>query len=171
MPQEIMLLIYVAIAFVVMLVLFNGIFYGAMFMAIPKKKLKKIMELAQLKEGMTVYDLGAGYGRIMLEAAKSGAQVTGYEIDKAKVFWIQQQIKMKMQYNAEILNENLLHADLSQCDVAFAYLSPPLMVKLGEAARIQMKKGAKIISVEHEVPNWQPTYKDPIDKIYIYTKQ
>jgi hypothetical protein len=44
------------------------------------------------------------------------------------------------------------------------------MQKLGEKAQQEMKVGARIISVEHQINNWKPTYADPIDKIFMYQK-
>jgi len=156
--------------FVAMLIIFNGVFYGAMYTRIPKRKLKKIIELGNLKEGMTVYDLGAGFGRIMLEAAKSGASVIGFEIDGVKCFWIRRQIKKGLVWNATIINGNLLNADFSKADLIYAYLSPPLMQKIGEKAKKELKRGARIISVEHPIRDWQATYTDSTDKIFIYQK-
>jgi len=172
--------------------IFNGLAYGAMYMRLDKKRLKKIMQLGRLKSNMTVYDLGAGFGRIMLEAAKSGATVVGYEIDPLKVFWINLQIEGRFhfrrllsqglteglahnpyKYDSEmvrtsIVRENLLHADLSKADVVYCYLAPTLMQKLGDKASQEMKHGSKIITVEHKIPTLKPFHDDPIDKIYVY---
>jgi len=172
--------------------IFNGLVYGAMYTRIDKKRLKKIMELGHLKSSMTVYDLGAGFGRIMLEASKSGATVVGYEIDPFKVFWINLQIEGKFhlhrlltdgltggllhnpyKYDSKmirtsIIRENLLHADLSKADVVYCYLAPGLMQKLGDKASQEMKHGSKIITVEHKISSLKPSHDDPIDKIYVY---
>jgi ribosomal protein L11 methylase PrmA len=169
-------------------VIFNGLAYGAMYTRIDKKRLKKIMELGKLNSHKTVYDLGAGFGRIMLEAAKSGATVVGYEIDPVKVWWINFQIEGKFHLNriitdgllhnpykydsemvtTSIIRDNLLNADLSKADVVYCYLAPTLMQKLGDKASQEMKPGSKIITVEHKIPALKPVYDDPIDKIYVY---
>jgi predicted RNA methylase len=175
-----------------MVLIFNGIVYGAMYTRIDKKRLRKIIELGKLKSSMIVYDLGAGFGRIMLEAAKSGATVVGYEVDPLKVCWINWQIETRFhlrrlttqgltegmwhnpyKYDAEavttsIVRDNLLHADLSKADVIYCYLFPGLMQKLGEKAKHEMKAGSKIITVEHKISALKPVYDDPIDKIYVY---
>jgi SAM-dependent methyltransferase len=172
--------------------IFNGLAYGAMYMRLDKKRLKKIIELGRLRTSMTVYDLGAGFGRIMLEAAKSGATVVGYEIDPLKVFWINLQIEGKFhlhrlmtdgmtgglahnpyKFDSEmirtsIIRKNLLDADLSKADVVYCYLAPTLMQKLGDKASQEMKHGSKIITVEHKIPALKPIHDDPIDKIYVY---
>jgi len=170
MSPELVLLVYLFLAVVLMIMIFNGIFYGAMYTKVPKRTLKKILALGKLDEGMTVYDLGAGFGRIMLAVAESGARTVGYEIDRAKVYWVQQQIKRKMLWNASIVHDNLLNADLSKCDVAYAYLSPPLMQKIGVKAQKEMRAGSRIISVEHKIPDWQPVYADENEKIFMYQK-
>ena len=172
--------------------IFNGLAYGAMYTRIDKKRLKKIMDLGRLKSSMTVYDLGAGFGRIMLEAAKSGATVVGYEVDPIKTFWINCQIDGRFhlhrlmtdgltggllhnpfKYEADmvrtsIIRDNLLNADLSKADVVYCYLAPGLMRRIGIKASQEMKPGSKIITVEHKIPALKPIHDDPIDKIYVY---
>jgi ribosomal protein L11 methylase PrmA len=184
----ILVFLYIVASIIGMILVFNGIFYGAMYTRIDKKRLRKIIDLGHLKPSMTVLDLGAGFGRIMLEAAKSGATVVGYEVDPVKVFWINSQIDARFhlrrimtegllhnpyKYDAEMITasikrENLLNADLSKADVVYCYLAPKLMQKLGDKASQEMKAGSKIITVEHKIPSLKPMYDDPIDKIYVY---
>ena len=188
--------LYIVLAVLGIALVFNGIFYGAMYTRIDKKRLKKIMELGKLKPSMTVYDLGSGFGRIMLEAAKSGATVVGYEIDPFKVGWINLQIEGKFhlhrllidgltegplhnpyKFNPEmnrtsIVRQNLLNADLSKADVVYCYLAPDLMQKIGDKATKEMKPSSKIITVEHKIVALHNhkylVHNDPIDKIYVY---
>ena len=184
--------LYIIAAVFGMALVFNGICYGAMYTRIDKKRLQKIMKLGHLKASMTVYDLGAGFGRIMLEAAKSGATVIGYEIDPLKVAWINMQIEGKFHFNrlrtemlingplhnpykydaetntTSIIRGNLLNADLSKADVVYCYLAPNLMQKIGDKAMKEMKVGSKIITVEHKITSLKPFHDDPIDKIYVY---
>ena len=167
-----------------------------MYTRIDKKRLQKIMKLGKLKPSMTVYDLGAGFGRIMLEAVKSGVTVVGYEVDPLKVFWINLHIEGKFHFNrlrtemllngplhnpykfdseantTSIIRGNLLHADLSKADVVYCYLAPDLMQKIGAKALKEMQSGTKIISVEHKIVALHNHkylfHNDPIDKIYGY---
>jgi predicted RNA methylase len=173
MPDFTWLVIFFIAAVFLLIVLFNGLFYGAQYTKLDKRRLKRIIELGKLKSSMTVYDLGAGYGRIMFEVAKSKAKVVGYEVDPAKAFWIRQQISRKSMnpYNfldISIVQGNLLNADLSQADVVYCYLSPPLMKSLGTKAVKEMRQGTKLISVEYKIPNLSAAYADVLDKIYVY---
>lgn len=152
---------------------FYGIIYGAEYQRINSKRLNILIKLGDLGPNKTVYDLGAGFGRIMFKAAESKANVIGYEIDPVKVIWIRNQIKKKLyttlESNIEIRQQNLLTADLTGADVVYCYLSQPLMKSISQLAEKQMKPGTKIISAEHRINNWKPTYIDNPNKIYVYT--
>lgn len=173
MPYLTLLVLYFVVGFILLIALFNGAIYGASYQRLPTRKLKKIIKMGNLNGKMNVLDLGAGYGRIMFEAAKTGACVVGYEIDPAKAYWIAQQIKKKMFTSDTVLDvairkENLLNADLSQADVVYCYLAPKLMQSLGVKAQKEMKQGARLISVEHRIDFLKPAFEDAQDKIYVY---
>ncbi|HEX6768142.1 MAG TPA: methyltransferase domain-containing protein, partial [Candidatus Binatia bacterium] len=51
------------------------------FVPTPQEVVDKMVELAGVKKGDIVYDLGSGDGRIVITAAKKGAQAVGFEID------------------------------------------------------------------------------------------
>jgi SAM-dependent methyltransferase len=153
--------------------IFYGLIYGAEYQRISGKRLKKLIEYGKLDASKTVYDLGAGFGRIMFKASETGANVVGYEIDPVKVVWLNNQAHKKLlfnqQTNIEVVKGNLLDADLSKADVVYCYLFGPLMQRVGENAHKQMKPGSLLISAEHQIKNWKPTYTDDKDKIYVYT--
>jgi SAM-dependent methyltransferase len=153
--------------------IFYGLIYGAEYQRISGKRLKKLIELGKLDASKTVYDLGAGFGRIMFKAAESGATVVGYEIDPVKVVWLSNQIHKKLLLNQatniSVVKGNLLDADYSKADVVYCYLFGPLMQRVGENANKQMRLGTLLISAEHQIKNWKPTFTDAKDKIYVYT--
>lgn len=165
--------IFVVVVIVVLNIVYYGAIYGAEYQRISGKRLKKLIELGELNPSKVVLDLGAGFGRIMFKAAESGARVIGYEIEPIKVTWIEREIKRKLfcsyQTNLSIIKGNLLDADLSEADVVYCYLFGPIMQKVAERANAQMKNGALLISAEHEIKNWKPTYSDHENKIYVYT--
>src|SRR5687768_3101806 len=47
----------------------------------PPEIVRVMLELAEVGPGDTLYDLGSGDGRIVIEAAKRGARAVGIEID------------------------------------------------------------------------------------------
>ncbi len=52
------------------------------FVPTPQEVVEGMLELAQVKKGDVVYDLGSGDGRIVITAAKKyGVRAVGFEID------------------------------------------------------------------------------------------
>ena len=52
----------------------------------PQEVVERMLELAQVKKGDVVYDLGSGDGRIVVTAAKKyGVKAIGFEIDPERI--------------------------------------------------------------------------------------
>jgi len=52
----------------------------------PQEVVDRMLELAQVKKGDVVYDLGSGDGRIVVTAAKKyGVKAIGFEIDPQRI--------------------------------------------------------------------------------------
>ena len=56
-------------------------FTGAPYLPTPHKRVKEMIELADIKRGDIIIDLGSGDGRILIEAARNGAIAHGFEIN------------------------------------------------------------------------------------------
>src|SRR5262245_64202609 len=50
------------------------------FVPTPQEVVDKMIELAGVKKGDVVYDLGSGDGRIVITAAKKGARAVGFDV-------------------------------------------------------------------------------------------
>ena len=51
----------------------------------PHEVVEKMLDMAKVKKGDVVYDLGCGDGRIVVAAAKRGAKATGWDIDPVRI--------------------------------------------------------------------------------------
>ena len=72
-----------------------------------------MLEMAGVRPGEVVYDLGSGDGRVIIEAARSfGARAVGIEIDPIRYLWTKIKISMlNLQDNVQVLFGNFFLKD------------------------------------------------------------
>jgi precorrin-6B methylase 2 len=128
-----------------------------------------MLDIAALKAGETLYDLGCGDGRIVITAARRfGANAIGIELSKRLVDTATQQIKAAdLSANAKVVQGNLLEADLSDADVVTIYLETGSNELLRPKLEKQLKPGARVVSHDFEVRGWKPS---KVDKIHAYNR-
>jgi len=147
----------------------TGIPFGAAFQPTPRKAISRAFELCDPK-GKVVYDLGAGFGRVLFEEASAGAALcVGIETDPLKCWWIRREAKRRgLQGTIRVVRANLLRVDLSNADVVFVFLSRGLMRKLKQKVLKEMRPGSVIVSYDHRFEGWQPDRIDSESKISLY---
>jgi len=122
----------------------------------PKHIVRQMLRLAQLRRGERLFDLGAGDGRIMIEAArKFGARATGIEIDPQRVARIRERLE-STGVKAEIIQADFMKADLSSANVIAIYLSDSVNAKLAPKLWRELRSGARVISLDYGLPDWKP---------------
>jgi len=63
---------------------------------------------------------------------------------------------------------NFYKADLHAADVVFFYATSKEVAKLASHLEGQMKKGARLVSISADFPEWEPSEFDNNDLIFIY---
>jgi len=115
-----------------------------------------MLSLARIRRGETLYDLGAGDGRILVEAARAfGAKVVGVEIDPERVSRIKERLK-STGIEAQVIQADFMGIDLSQADIVIIYLSNSVNSKIAPKLRRELKNGARIVSLDYELPGFKP---------------
>jgi len=135
----------------------------------PEYVVDKMIELAGVKKGDVVYDLGSGDGRIVIAAAKKGAKAVGFEIDPDLVGESRANIqKAGVQESAEIRNQDILTVDLSPASVVTMYLLPDVNLKLRPNLLSQLKPGSRIVSHSFDMGDWKPDKVERVEGRTIY---
>jgi cyclopropane fatty-acyl-phospholipid synthase-like methyltransferase len=147
----------------------------------PRTIVEKMLQLAGLKAGEKLYDLGSGDGRIVIMAAqKFHAEAIGVEIDPKMVKQSLDRIRgLGLERTAKIVHADLLQQNYSSADVVTVYLLPEAIdSKVQPLLDRQLKKGARVVAHDFEFRNWTPEKTENIaddgegrsHAIYLYRK-
>jgi SAM-dependent methyltransferase len=123
----------------------------------PDSLLIKMLETAQVTNKDLVYDLGAGDGKIAIEAARRyGARAVGIEFDPQMADHARQNAKNAgVADKVTIITGDIFAEDFSQATVVTLYLLPSLNGKLYPTL-VNMKPGTRIVSNTFTIGSWIP---------------
>jgi len=142
------------------------------FVPTPQEVVDKMVDLAGIKKGDVVYDLGSGDGRIVVTAAKKGAKAVGFEIDGDLVKQSRDNIrKAGVQDQAEIRQQDILTVDLSAASVVTMYLLPDVNLQLRPNILSQLKPGSRVVSHAFDMGDWKPDRIERVEgrTLYLWT--
>lgn len=117
-------------------------------------RVQKMLELADVKKGERVYDLGCGDGRIVRAAAERGAIAEGCELS-IPTFVVAKVLSIGKK-NVTIKYEDFWKKDYKDADVIFCFLLKDLMVDFQEKIWSQLKPGARVVSHAFRMPGVKP---------------
>ncbi len=147
----------------------------APYVSSPARVIERMLELAHIKPGEKVYDLGAGDGRVLIAAVeKYKARAVGVEISPKLVAEASTNIQEAgVVDQARVVQGDVMDADLNGADVVFLYLATSLNEKLRPRFERFLKPGARVISHDYAVPGWKPSHVEKTDDphahlIYVY---
>src|SRR5258708_3093515 len=147
----------------------------APFVTSSVKIVDRMLELAKLKPGETLYDLGCGDGRILIAAAeKYKVKAVGVEISPKLVAEAQANIERSgLSDQARVINGDLLDTDLIGADVVTIYVGRVRNKRRGRGLEGFLKGGAGVISHDYAIPGWKPSRIERADDrhvhlIYVY---
>ncbi len=123
---------------------------------VPSKlaAIRKILKIAGIKKGKKFYELGSGDGRVVMEAAKMGAEGVGIEQSWIRVLYSRR--KAKNLDNAKFLHGNIFSRNYKDADLVFVYLLPVGVKKLENKLKKDLKKGSLVITQTYHFQNWKP---------------
>ena len=144
--------------------------YGLPPVPTNPNRIRKALKLVNLQPNETLYDLGAGDGRVLLIAAREfNAKAIGIEIGpiQCALIWLRV-IASRLGNKIQIKWGNFLKTDLSQADVVFVYATSKEVMKLASHLEKKMKPGSRVVSISADFPEWEPTTLDERELIFVY---
>lgn len=145
--------------------------FGAPTKPTAPERIRKALRLVNLKPGESLYDLGAGDGRVLLIAAREfGAHAVGIEIGPIQCAVIGLRLIASGLVNKVQLKwGNYFTTEVGRADVVFIYATSREMVRLASHLSSQMKPGSRVVSISADFPEWEPAVFDEEDLIFIYS--
>jgi ribosomal protein L11 methylase PrmA len=129
----------------------------APYITTPMDVVEKMLEVAEVRQGDVLYDLGCGDGRIAVTAAeKYGCRSSGFDIDPER---IRDSLENARRRGVEDLTtfeqRDVFTLDLSEVDVAAMYLLPRFMTRLVPQFN-QMRPGSRIVAHDFAIAGIPP---------------
>jgi SAM-dependent methyltransferase len=134
----------------------------APYVPTPPDVVDRMLTFAKVGPRDVVYDLGCGDGRIVIAAAKKyGARGVGVDIDPVR---INESIANARKAGVEKLVtfklQDAMQTDVSEATVVTLYLLSFANVQLRPILEKQLKPGARIVSHNFGMGNWEPDRVD-----------
>jgi protein-L-isoaspartate O-methyltransferase len=154
----------------------------APFVPSPIPVVQRMLQLAELKPGEVLFDLGAGDGRTVIMAARTfGARAVGVELreDLAKKA-LSTIHDNGLADRVTMVNGDMFNVNLTSADVVFLYLTTSANEKIRSKLETELKQGVRVVSHDYEIVGWKPVKVEnfcenpqlgyPSHTIYLYKK-
>ncbi|PXA91697.1 SAM-dependent methyltransferase [Nostoc sp. 3335mG] len=135
----------------------------------PPEVVTGMLDLAELKAGERLIDLGSGDGRIPIAAAKRGASALGVEIDHRLVTRARSLAQIADQSaRARFVRADLFSVSLRDADVVTLYLLPDVNQRLKPKLLNELRPGARVVSHAFDMGDWTPDVARSIAERQVY---
>ncbi|HUN69181.1 MAG TPA: class I SAM-dependent methyltransferase [Burkholderiales bacterium] len=128
------------------------------YVSTPQSVVEAMLQLAQVRAGDVVYDLGCGDGRIVITAARDfGATGVGIDIDPRRIEEADAMARFAgVSDRVRFAVQDLFKTDFSEATVLALYLVPELNAKLLPKFRAELKPGTRVVSHQYRIGDWAP---------------
>jgi ubiquinone/menaquinone biosynthesis C-methylase UbiE len=122
-----------------------------------------MLDLAGVRAGDHVVDLGCGDGRIVIAAARRGATGLGVDIDAKLVELARRNaVHERLDTRVRFVQQDLFETDLAQATVVTLYLFPTIMGRVA-AKLASLAPGTRVVSHDFPLPGWRVARLATID--------
>jgi hypothetical protein len=163
------LAIEVCIIIFVLWIAWTGV-VGAPWVPTPKKRVRAMLEFAEVTSEDILYDLGSGDGRIVVMAGKEfGATSIGIELDPLRLLWSRFSIRRhRLRQKVRIIRANFFKVSLEDATVVTLYQGYEINKKIRDKLASELKPGTRVVSYRFILDGWTPTKTKEEESIYLY---
>ena len=146
-------MVLIAVAVAIILVCFAGVLlFGAPYLPTLTPQVTIALDMAGLKSGQTLLELGCGDGKVLVAAAQRGYNVVGYELNPilAMIAWLRTRRYGK---RVRVKCANFWQGDWPPANAIFVFLLPKYMSKLDKKVTQQYTTKLKVVSFAFKIPD------------------
>jgi SAM-dependent methyltransferase len=127
------------------------VLFGAPYLPTLTPQVVTALELADLKQGQTLLELGCGDGKVLIAAAKQGYNAVGYELNPimAAVSWLRTR---RYRRQVRVVWGDFWRQDWPPADAIFTFLLPKFMSRLNKKIIQSIDHPVKLVSFAFGVP-------------------
>jgi 16S rRNA A1518/A1519 N6-dimethyltransferase RsmA/KsgA/DIM1 with predicted DNA glycosylase/AP lyase activity len=158
-----------AVLLIVLVICFGGVLlFGAPYLPSLSPQIKAALELADLKKGDRLLELGCGDGKVVLAAARQGIKVVGYELNPllAAVAWLRTR---RYSNKVQIVWGDFWNKPWPEAEAIFVFLLPKYMPKLDNVIMRKASKPVKLVSFAFVIPEKQAVKQKAGVYLYHYS--
>jgi SAM-dependent methyltransferase len=149
-------MIWIVLPAVLLMICFGGVLlFGAPYLPTLRAQIAVALDLADLKPGQTLLELGCGDGRVLIAAAKQDLNAVGYELNPllAGLAWLRTRRYRK---HVRVIWGDFWQGPWPPADAIFTFLLPKYMSKLDKKVIQSARKPVKLVSFAFPVPGRRP---------------
>lgn len=130
----------------------------------PVTMVDAMLDMAQAGPGDYLIDLGSGDGRIVIAAARRGAQGLGVDIDPARVAEAVNAARFAgVEGRAVFRRQDLFATPIREASVIAIYLLPDVNLRLRPRLLTELRPGTRIVSHAFAMGDWRPDEHRDVD--------
>jgi SAM-dependent methyltransferase len=138
--------------------------YDVPYVPTPPALVEAMLDLAEVREGDHVADLGSGDGRIAIAAARRGATALGIEIDpdlvaRASAYARGEGLEGRVRFR----RADLFQAPIGEASVVTLYLLPNVNLRLRPRLLTELRPGTRVVSHAFHMGDWRADEKRELD--------
>ena len=129
----------------------------APYVVAPEHAVDRMLSMAHLKPGETLYDLGCGDGRILIAAVRQyRVKAVGIEISDSLARSAAERVKKQgLQDEIKVVHGDFMQQDLSSANVVTLYLATTANDTLRPNLERFLRPNTRVVSYDYPIPGWK----------------
>ncbi len=126
---------------------------GVPVYASSEEAVEAALDLLDLKDGETFFDLGCGGGQV-LRAARRRAKVRAFGYELNPFAFAAAALRSLFDRGVRVRPFDFCHARLHEADALYVYLLPRALERQVELFESALREGTRLVAIDFPVPGW-----------------